>query len=348
MLQEMSQEEFDQLLQKYLNNKCSEEEAQLMSQWYEGMKPNDNPPGDHLTHIESELWNKINHKIDFESSSPKELPSKKTGFNYFFKVGIAASLLLALTSTYFFIVTRERSFSDSEYAYEKSELVTLKNQDSKVVKPVRLKDGSLIILQPKSEISFDQSFSSRIREVTLKGEAFFEIAKDSNHPFLVHSFGLITKVLGTSFNIRAKPGDRTIVVDVKTGRVAVYKENKGLSDTEYHLTPNQQVVYDLKSKKILQQLQENPQIIISEEEINEMKFEDARVPVVFAAIEKAYGIDLVYNESIFATCSITTKMTNEGLKERLEIICKAVGASYKIDGTKILLDGKGCELNEPN
>ena len=104
----------------------------------------------------------------------------------------------------------------------------------------------------------------------------------------------------------------------------------------------------LKSEKILQQLQENPQVIISEAEINEMKFDDAKVSVVFAAIEKAYGIDLIYTESNFETCSITTKMTNEGLNERLDIICKALGATYKIEGTKILLDGKGCEATVPN
>src|SRR5690606_37685879 len=89
------------------------------------------------------------------------------------------------------------------------------------------------------------------REVKLTGEAFFEIKKDESRPFLVYAQGIVTKVLGTSFNIRARQGDEKIIVDVKTGKVAVFRE-KNSNEEPYLLTPNQQVVYDLNSDKIVQ------------------------------------------------------------------------------------------------
>jgi ferric-dicitrate binding protein FerR (iron transport regulator) len=211
------------------------------------------------------------------------------------------------------------------------------------VKPVRLADGSLIVLQPNSEISFEESSFTTHREVKLTGEAFFEITKDPDHPFVVHAHELLTKVLGTSFNIKARPTEQTIVVEVKTGKVAVYKEDKTEAEPVYQVMPNQQVVYDRTSKRIKQQLQEDPQVIISEKEIKEMKFDDANVALVFAAIEKAYGVDLEYDSEAFEKCTLTTRMTNEGLKEKLQIICKALGATFEVQGTKILLEGKGCE-----
>jgi ferric-dicitrate binding protein FerR (iron transport regulator) len=159
----------------------------------------------------------------------------------------------------------------------------------------------------------------------------------------VHAHELLTKVLGTSFNIKARPTEQTIVVEVKTGKVAVYKEDKTEAEPVYQVMPNQQVVYDRTSKRIKQQLQEDPQVIISEKEIKEMKFDDANVALVFAAIEQAYGVDLEYDSEAFEKCTLTTRMTNEGLKEKLQIICKALGATLEVQGTKILLEGKGCE-----
>jgi hypothetical protein len=296
----------------------------------------------------AQLKNSIEQKIHYVRESPIELPgsSGKGRVNYLTTIGIAASVMLAVTASIFLVATLIQKNSPTTSFHSPnngSRTITVKNADDKVIKPVRLADGSLVVLQPNSEIHFDESFASDKRELTLIGEAFFEITKNPDHPFLVHSLGIVTKVLGTSFNIKAKQGDKTIVVDVKTGKVAVYREKRKGTEAEYHLTPNQQVIYDRSSDKIVQQLQKDPRIIVTEKEIDEMKFEEAPAVEVFEALKKAYGIDIVYDKISFANCTLTTHISSEGLYTRLGIICKALGAEYETKGTTVYLKSNGCE-----
>jgi transmembrane sensor len=341
----MTKIEFDKLLEKYLKHQCTPTEKKIIDQWYEALGTTVNTEEGN-NELETKLWRTIDRNINFSAESPvKQLVPQTRNMRQYILVGIAATITLVVVSGIFLFSskTTEDPIAIVRSVETGSGVMAIKNSDNNVVKPVRLKDGSLVILQPKSEIQFNQNFGSDQRDVKLIGEAFFEIAKDASHPFLVHTEGLVTKVLGTSFNIKANPGDKNIVVDVKTGKVAVYRENNKVSKEEYHLTPNQQAIYFRSTGKILQKLQEDPQIIISEKEINEMKFDDTPVVDVFVAIEKAYGVDLVYDEDIFQSCFITTRMTSEGLYEKLQIICTALGATYEIDDTKVLLHGKGCE-----
>lgn len=344
-----SREEFDSLLEKYLKRQCTVDEQKMMDQWYEaiGTGAIDFEVNDE---VEMKLWKAIEKKTHLDSEPViKQLVQAKRKVSYSALIGVAASIsIIILAGIYFLIPTSSsKGLIALVHPIEKeSGIVIIKNTDSKVVRPVQLEDGSLVILQPNSEIQYARSFANDHREVTLKGEAFFEITRDVNHPFLVHAEGLVTKVLGTSFNIKAKPADNTIVVDVKTGKVAVFRENNTVHKKQYFLTPNQQVVYDRDADVVLHQLQENPQIIISEKEINEMKFDEAPATEVFDALIKAYGVDLIYDKTVFSNCSLTTHLSNEGLYEKLQIICKALGATYETKETKVLIQGKGCESEQ--
>ena len=344
----MSRDDFDKLLDRYLKNRCSPDEEKIISQWYNSLtEAQSGIPERALDDMESKLWSQIERKINEPETAERKLEPRKSTNRYLGPLGIAAALmLLTVVAIYQFYKTEEPSnlaTIESQPVEEVTGVTVIRNNDSRVVKPVRLADGSLIVLQPQGEVSFNKAFSSGIREVSLTGEAFFEIARDPQRPFVVHAEGLVTRVLGTSFNIKAKPGDRKIVVDVKSGKVAVYKENKNDSEPEYHLTPNQQAVYDRDSDMIVQQLQEDPQVIITEEEMSEMRFDDEKVSVVFEAIEKTYGVELEYDEETFERCTLTTRMTNEGMNAKLEIITKALGATYEVQGTKVLVAGKGCK-----
>ena len=86
-----------------------------------------------------------------------------------------------------------------------------------------LEDGSIIWLKGNSSLTYPEHFVNATREVSLIGEALFEVAKDASHPFVVHSNGMNTKVLGTSFNIR--PIGNHVEVVVFTGKVAVSLAN---------------------------------------------------------------------------------------------------------------------------
>ncbi len=344
----LTPKEFRILLNKYLTRQCSPEEEKLINQWYENLNTavsdNIQEPTDQ---DEERLWQSILRKSGNTGEPTIRTIEKATQYrNRHWKwIGIAASILLFVTIGFYLRPALQESKSGEPVAmsidgFSESEI--LQNTDSKVVKPVRLRDGSLIVLQPDSKVEILRLAESGNREVKLTGEAFFEIAKDESRPFLVYAQGIVTKVLGTSFNIRARQGDEKIIVDVKTGKVAVFRE-KNSNEEPYLLTPNQQVVYDLNSDKIVQTLQENPQVIISEAEINKMEFDEAPVISIFEAIERTYGVDLVFDEDTFAKCHLTTRLSSEGLYERLQIICRALGATYETVGTEVHIHGTKCD-----
>jgi ferric-dicitrate binding protein FerR (iron transport regulator) len=343
-----SREEFNNLLEKYLKRQCTLEEERLIDQWYEAIhNTSESDSLEQNSELESKLWEAIDRKTQLRYDSYDEhltSPKRVSGFQKL--IGIAASLLIIVCAGVY-TLTKPLSINNAtahvESGASESNNLIIKNTDSKIVKPVRMDDGSLIVLQPGSEIRYKKAFASDNREVTLSGEAFFEIARDEDHPFFVYSQGLVTRVLGTSFNIKAKPGDKTIVVDVKTGKVAVYKESSRVNEKEYFLTPNQQAIYNRDADEIVQQLQENPQVILTESVINEMKFDEAPAVEVFIALEKAYGVDLVYDDQVFSNCFLTTWLSNDGLYEKLQIICKALGATYETRETKVIIHSKGCE-----
>lgn len=85
---------------------------------------------------------------------------------------------------------------------------------------VTLSDGSKVWLNSESRLTFPEQFRSDIREVTVEGEAYFEVAKDATRPFLVHTKYFTTKVLGTSFNVMARRQETASVVLV-SGKVEV-------------------------------------------------------------------------------------------------------------------------------
>jgi ferric-dicitrate binding protein FerR (iron transport regulator) len=86
---------------------------------------------------------------------------------------------------------------------------------------VMLPDGSHVYLNAGTRLKYPDHFSDSTREVYLEGEAFFEVAHDSLHPFIVQAGQIATRVLGTSFNVRAYTDEPDMVVGVKTGKVKV-------------------------------------------------------------------------------------------------------------------------------
>jgi len=215
---------------------------------------------------------------------------------------------------------------------------------------VKLEDRSQITLTPGSRIRYPEKFINNKREVFLNGEAFFEISKDPERPFLVYSNGLVTKVLGTSFTIKAYDSAREVMVEVKTGRVSVFAQsdpdlNEKLSRRELEgmiLSPNQKIIYERDGIRMVKTLVEKPQIILPKSQIPQFEFEDTPANEAFESIAKSYGIDILYDEELLSGCPLTATLDNQSLHEKLSIICKAVEASYEILDGQIIIHSKGC------
>lgn len=133
-------------------------------------------------------------------------------------------------------------YSKSNIETKEIIVTTLTNNTNKP-KTYVLTDGSKIILRKGSSISFDENFNTSERKVELKGEAFFDVARNENKIFTIKTGNLYTEVLGTSFNINAKK--EKIKVAVVSGLVKVYDANNVI-----RIKPNQEAIYTSQSKDL--------------------------------------------------------------------------------------------------
>lgn len=261
--------------------------------------------------------------------------------------GLGVSLWLARPAALFNQTGQTVSYKDLTDSKTLTETV---NRSAKPM-PVKLSDGSLIILRKGSRISYSPSFNGTTREVYLSGEGYFEVAKNPAKPFLIYSNGLVTKVLGTSFTIRAYPADQDVTVEVMTGRVAVFaqsdpriKEKAGSRELEgVVLMPNQKIVYVRNEIRLAKSLIDDPQLTSELPTGQRFVFEEEPVPSVFAALEKAYEVDIVYDEQLLANCPLTATLADQPLFDKLDIICRVIEARYELIDGQIVIYSRGCK-----
>ena len=212
---------------------------------------------------------------------------------------------------------------------------------------VTLPDGSKVTLERNSDLQVSTTFNKDKREVTLEGEAFFEVMKDPAKPFLVNTDKIVTRVLGTSFRIKAYETDSSISVSVRTGKVTVFKKRGEQTDRtflsdEVILTPNQRAVFVRVGEQFIKTLVEKPIIVSSSVQKNQFKFNETPIPQVLKTLEEAYGVNMEYNKEALSSCNLTASLNNQDLYQKLDLICEAIHAQYKIADGKIILSGQGC------
>jgi transmembrane sensor len=339
----MTHDQFQELLKKYRQGTCLPDEQKVVDDWYAAIESEQNLllTSEQETELKNRYWRNVNEHIQ-----SKKLRARRHILLSWPSVAVAASLVFAI-GAFFYLQPRETtkpivSISPKEIKSSKKVI------HNKGVEPthVALADGTQIVLRPGSKISFLEAFDKPKREIFLEGEAFFEVAHDVNRPFFVYTNEVTTKVLGTSFTIRALPKDKNITVAVKTGKVSVYthqdvsKERSKPSETI--LTPNQQIVYNREENKVSRMLVSVPEIIKPKEEVRRMRFEEASVIEIFTALEEIYGVDIVFDEKLLAACTLTTSISDGTIYNRLDIICKAIGATYTVEETQIVVSGLGC------
>jgi transmembrane sensor len=216
---------------------------------------------------------------------------------------------------------------------------------------ITLSDASSILLQPKSKLSYPMNFKGNDRKVYLSGEAFFEISKDANKPFMVYANETVTKVFGTSFRIVAYSNQPRVEVLVRTGKVKVsgIQKSKSNASNEVTLYPNQAARFERKNQvfeKILD-LTQDESLLQSAKSIERLNFEFQDIPVsqIFATIEQAYLVSIDFPVEKLKECYLTSSLIDEPLPEKLKIICASLGNNtrYEMNGNQIKIISNGCK-----
>lgn len=193
---------------------------------------------------------------------------------------------------------------------------------------ITLSDGSKIYLNSESEISYGSRFSDSIRRVSLKGEAFFEVAKESR-PFVVETQGTQIRVLGTSFNVNQKENG-SLTVALVSGKVRI-NDPQG---NQVHLEPNEMMVKDQGGN--LHKTNFDPLEITGWKD-KILVFKKSAFSEVREKIEKWYGVEVRINGRINSNWSYSGIYRDETLENVLRGIFLTSGLSYDIENKTVTI-----------
>jgi len=344
-----SPEYFTNLFQKYLDGRCSPGEVDYLMELMEaaeykalaleliGRQVAENAGIDHLdASLTQRLESRLQHIL--EEETPK-IPVHRAHFlSLRRKLAIAAVVIaIAAVGIFVWILPRKSPAVIAEVR-PMEEMIAPAVGVFDHIRNITLPDGSSVVLHAGSKLDYNQSFDGPVREVSLEGEAYFDISHNPDKPFIIHTGKVKTTVLGTSFNIKADA--KRVVVSVTRGRVKVEDDSKLLAV----LTPDQQMRYSLPDAKAEQQTV-NANTLVTDWTREEMVFNGISFEEIGVVLSKRYGVPVRFKNQALKNCKIRASFYGtEKIEQVASVLCGIRNGSYQElpDGT-IMLDGEGCD-----
>ncbi|WP_020529785.1 FecR family protein [Flexithrix dorotheae] len=266
-------------------------------------------------------------KGEFFKSAKKEKP--KGGVYYLNKkskmiLKLAASLLLLICVTYF--INKNNADEGKLEVYKGGEYIERTTQRGEKL-TIRLMDGSSVKLNVESKIIFPKHFSDSSREIFLEGEAFFEVVKDRNRPFIVSTPYLNTRVLGTSFNVNTKQGNNNVQVALVSGKVEVTPKHPNKGNKPIVLKPDEMVEFNKEQEQFLKSKFDYTAIIGWKDDI--LTFNNADFETIKTKIEKWYGVTIIMKYNGKMEKGFTASYKNKSLETVLQGVCFSFGFQYE-------------------
>lgn len=191
---------------------------------------------------------------------------------------------------------------------------------------VTLGDGTAIQLGVASTLRYPERFTGERRNVSLEGEAYFEVARDTARPFVITANGTTTRVLGTAFSVMAYPDEPAVRIAVREGRVAVTSSH----DTTGHVVSAGQVGRVDTTGRI--DLTKPGDLLAELGWIDgRLVFEDESFDAVLRRLERWYAIDGRLADPVLADLRLTATLANEPLPSALDAIAMALNVRYEMD-----------------
>jgi len=294
------EEQIRELLARYIKGECTEEEVALLERWYDRITREKESvrlitPAEE-ERLVMELWKKIENA----GGQGKHLRRRKM-LRY---AAVWAGIMVV--SGGILIQWNRRLQKASQ---RKQPDFTTISTGYQQVRKVLLPDSSIVWLNSATHLSYHSDFA-RNREVLLSGEAFFQVAPDVNHPFVVKAGATFTKVFGTAFNVSAYPEAGQLRVSLQSGKVGVV-----YGKAESVLVPGQLLIYDkeLQAGQIMQQSPGEMDVWTA----GRLLFYETPLKEALAQVEARYGVHIVYDRPL-KNQTITARFENTALEKVLE------------------------------
>lgn len=285
----------------------------------------------------------------YSEPAPVEKTSRR---KWWLPAGIAAVIVLS------FFILKNNLFSETGTSQRStlSRVITKPGSKSQI----QLPDGSTVWLNASSTLTYDKNFGKTIREVNLIGEAFFNVTKDSSHPFIIHTNVIDVKVLGTSFNVKSYPNEANTETSLIRGKVEVTVKNR--FNEKIYLEPNEKLVVangvaenhipghkpaeketeslakPLYSVQHLNYYPVDSAIIETSWVDNRLLFQSEETfSEVALKMERRYGVQISFASEKVAMYHPFGSFRNESISQALDALRLGLKFNYKMEGNKITI-----------
>ncbi len=330
-----------QLLEKFYKGECTVEEAAVVRRWFASKSEKEKvldflqtywqdfedisavPAGHHPI----SLLNQIHARIREETASnPTVKPAIPfySSTNSLYYLRVAAILLFAFGLAFLSLNVGNHTVSE-ELVLVQKEVPAGQKQT------LMLADGTKVTVNADTKFTYPEQFASDSREVKLEGEAFFEVARDENKPFIILTKDIHTTVLGTSFNIKAYQDESDISVSVASGKVKVNRVGDA-ADT-YYLTPGREAVYQLDKQSFEVRDFDKQAALAWKDGI--LYFKDASFEEVKSTLERRYGVEIHWVGNNTQSWQYSGIFDNQSLENVLLSISYVKHFSYALQGKQV-------------
>lgn len=332
------QNHIEELIAKSLVGETSPAEEKLLADWLAAHDDNQKlfdqskrafEEGSNFYATSSEInsinvekeWSQFSNTVSKKDNTRTLVVEKDKGFSW---IRIAATLLLIAVS----------GFIVNYFITRKTDVVFTASEN---MLPVTLPDGTQITLNKNSQLSYSKSFGEQRREVTLKGEAFFEVAHDAAKPFVITAGQAQVEVLGTSFNVMAYDDEKEISVTVETGKV---KLSESKTNQEVRLEAGQKGSFNKESNQLNSSA--NTNINFLSWKTHKLNFSEQHLRSVIDDINKAYDAHIEIAATLSDNCVVTVNFDGQSLEAVLNVLKSTLNLTYEEKNGKIVITSAGC------
>lgn len=302
-----------ELLDKFYDNKATESEKRLLA----GLLNDPDKWTDDFDEIWDHSFGNMPASADeriFDAISRTAKPVKINIRSYFMRIATCAAVVGGVAISLFY-------WNENRLLTKYNDMTVEVGQGQK--SDISLPDGTKVHLNADSKLCYGSHFNGKQREVELIGEAYFDVAKDAQSPFIVKVGDIKVRALGTSFNVKAYPEDENITTYLAEGSVVVTSPTQSIN-----LSPGEIAVYSQKETLLTMKKEEDDRIFTAWMS-NEMVFNDEPILNIVKQLERNYNVKFEIKSDKLNEITFTGTLKNASLQSTLYALQFTSSISYK-------------------
>jgi transmembrane sensor len=265
----------------------------------------------------------------------------------------AAILFIVIAGSWFFLF-RGREAGPIGSTSNERVVIAQKGSRTRTLLP----DGTIVWLNSGSKISYSGDFKGALREVHLSGEAFFDVVKQPNRPFIVHAGDINVRVLGTAFNVKFYEGDQNIETTLLRGSIEVTSQKD--KNSKILLKPNEKLVVSSHTSEVQQDSSVQKEAVLGKQEkdfqiiqfntpakedklletawiYNRLEFRDDDFQALASKLERWYNVNIVFGDEAVKEFKFNGSFEKETIEDAITALQKVHSFTYKINANEIYI-----------